>query len=280
MNSSPFDYCVLGHPVAHSRSPWIHTRFAELTGQQLVYDRLQVPLDAFAGTVQALRAQGLRGCNVTVPFKFEAWELAGTRSPRAELALACNTLVLSAEGIHGDNTDGAGLVHDITQHAGRALAGAELLLVGAGGAAAGVLGPLIEAGAARIVVANRTPAKAQALVDRHAALARRAGCQLAACGLDEVPGRFGIVVNASASSLAGAAVPVPASVLAEGALAVDMMYGPAAAPFLDWARAHGAEPRDGLGMLVEQAAESFALWRGQRPPSAQVLAELRALVDA
>lgn len=275
-----FDYCVMGNPVAHSRSPWIHARFAELTGQAMAYDRLHVALDGFGAAVQAFRARGGQGCNVTVPFKLEAAALATTHSDRARLAGACNTLKFTPEGIHGDNTDGAGLVQDITQHAGVALTGRTLLLIGAGGASAGVLGPLVEAGARRIMVANRTVAKAQALVERHAPLAVPRGCVLAACGLLDVPDRYDIVVNASASSLAGAAVPVPASVLADGALAVDMMYGPAAAPFLAWASAHGATARDGLGMLVEQAAESFALWRGVRPPSSQVLAELRAIVDA
>jgi shikimate dehydrogenase len=274
------DYCVMGNPVAHSRSPWIHARFAELTGQAMAYDRLHVALDGFTAAVQAFRASGGKGCNVTVPFKLEAAALADTHSDRARLAGACNTLKFTAGSIHGDNTDGAGLVQDITQHASVAIAGRTLLLIGAGGASAGVLGPLVEAGARRIVVANRTVGKAQALVERHAPLAVPRACALSACGLHEVPGQYDIVVNASASSLAGAAVPVPASVLADGALAVDMMYGPAAAPFLAWARAHGATARDGLGMLVEQAAESFALWRGVRPPSGQVLAELRAIVDA
>lgn len=279
MTSPSFDYCVMGHPVEHSRSPWIHARFAELTGQQLAYGRQLVPLDAFPQAVHDFVAAGGQGCNVTVPFKFEAFNLAATQSDRARLAQAANTLHVRPEGIHADNTDGAGLVNDITQHAGVAIAGQDLLLIGAGGASAGVLAPLIGAGARRIVVANRTPDKAQALVARHVTLAAAQGCELEACGLDGVTGRFGIVVNASASSLAGAQVPVPATVLAPGALAVDMMYGPAAAGFLAWASAHGATARDGLGMLVEQAAESFALWRGLRPRSAQVLAELRALVD-
>ncbi len=275
-----FDYCVMGNPVAHSRSPWIHTRFATLTRQTLVYDRLHVALDGFSEAVQSFRAAGGLGCNVTVPFKLEAFALAARHSERAALAGACNTLHFTRDGIAGDNTDGAGLVADITQHAGRAIAGQDLLLVGAGGASAGVLGPLIAAGARRLVVANRSTDKALALVERHAALAARHGCRLSGCGLDGVDGRFDIVVNGSASSLAGAAVPISADVLAPGALAVDMMYGPAAAPFLAWARAHGAAGRDGLGMLVEQAADSFALWRRVRPPSAQVLAELRAIVDA
>ncbi|HJS03948.1 MAG TPA: shikimate dehydrogenase [Variovorax sp.] len=275
-------YCVMGNPVEHSRSPWIHARFGELTGQVLDYGRRLVPRDGFEAAVAAFRAETsgtARGCNVTVPFKFEAAALAQHLSPRAMLARAVNTLRFDEDGIHGDNTDGAGLVADITQHAGVPLAGSELLLLGAGGAAAGVLGPLLEAGPRRVVVANRTLAKAIDLVRRHAALALQHGIDLEAHELQSVPGEFDVVVNGTASSLAGGEVPVAARVLKRGALAVDMMYGPAAAGFMDWAREHGAVPRDGLGMLVEQAAESFALWRGVRPPSGQVLAEMRAMVD-
>ncbi|MBL0390951.1 shikimate dehydrogenase [Ramlibacter monticola] len=273
---SPVDrYCVMGNPVEHSRSPWIHARFAALTGQPVEYGKRLVPLDGFAAALQAFRDQGGRGCNVTVPFKFEAASLAGRRSARAELAGACNTLRFDADGIYGDNTDGVGLVHDLQHNAGVALAGRELLLIGAGGAAAGVLGPLVEAKPRRIVVANRTVGKAQALVASHAELARAGGVEVSASGLDEVVGRFDVVVNGTASSLSGADVPVPASVLRPGALGYDMMYGPAAEGFLQWARAHGAIGRDGLGMLVEQAAEAFLVWRGVRPPSGEVLAELR-----
>ncbi|WP_399684685.1 shikimate dehydrogenase [Xenophilus sp.] len=281
-------YCVMGNPVEHSRSPWIHARFAELTGQPMDYGRRLVPLGGFAEAVAAFReeaaAQGGRagGCNVTVPFKFDAAALADRRSERAELAQAVNTLRFEADGsVYGDNTDGVGLVNDIERNAGRPLAGAELLLVGAGGAAAGVLGPLLHAGVRRLVVANRTRDKAVALVQRHAAPARAQGVVLEAQPLDGMSGlaRFDVLVNGTAASLAGDAVPVPAGVLREGALAVDMMYGPAAAGFLAWARAQGAEPRDGLGMLVEQAAESFTLWRGVAPPAAEVLAELRRIVD-
>jgi shikimate dehydrogenase len=275
-------YCVMGNPVEHSRSPWIHARFAELTGQTLDYGRRLVPLGGFDEAVAAFRADPAgtaRGCNVTVPFKFDAAALAQHLSPRAALARAVNLLSFKEDGIHGDNSDGAGLVNDITAHAGVALAGSELLLLGAGGAAAGVLGPLLEAGPRRVVVANRTLAKAIALVQRHAALALAHHVTLEAQELHAVPGNFDIVVNATASSLAGDEVPVAASVLKRGALAVDMMYGPAAAGFMNWARDSGAVPRDGLGMLVEQAAEAFALWRRVRPPAAQVLAELRAIVD-
>lgn len=280
-------YCVMGNPIEHSRSPWIHARFAELTGQSLRYERRLAPLDGFAASLSALRADKARGtprgCNVTVPFKFEAAALARHLTPRASLAQAINVLTFSDDGeqqIVGDNTDGIGLVNDITLNAGVALTGRDVLLIGAGGAAAGVLGPIIEAGAQRIVVANRTLAKAIALVQRHAPLALAHHCAIEAQALDSVTGGFDIVVNATASSLAGGGVPVAGTVLKSGALAIDLMYGAAAAGFMDWARAHGAVARDGLGMLVEQAAEAFESWRGVRPPAAQVLAELRALVDA
>lgn len=269
-------YCVMGHPVDHSKSPWIHARFAALTGEAMEYGRRLVPLDGFAAGVRAFQAEGGKGCNVTVPFKFEAASLAHRRSERAELAGACNTLRFDGDAILGDNTDGIGLVTDLQHNAGVALAGRDLLLIGAGGAAAGVLGPLLQARPRRIVVANRTLAKAQALVASHAPLAVASGVALQASGLDAIAGSFDVVVNATASSLAGDAVPVSPQVLRPGALAYDMMYGPAAEGFLAWARRHGAQGRDGLGMLVEQAAEAFRIWRGVRPPAAQVLAELRA----
>ena len=274
-------YCVMGNPIEHSRSPWIHSRFAELTGQTLRYERRLVPLGGFAETLMALQddpAGTLRGCNVTVPFKFDSAAACQHVTPRAALAQAVNVLSLRSDGLHGDNSDGIGLVHDITANAGVDLHGRDVLLIGAGGGAAGVLGPFIEAGARRIVVANRTLAKAITLVQRHAALALAHQCAIEAQELTAVDGSFDVVVNATASSLAGGGVPVAANVLKPGALAVDMMYGAAAAGFMDWARTHDAVPRDGLGMLVEQAAEAFEIWRGVRPPAAQVLAELRAIV--
>jgi shikimate dehydrogenase len=241
------------------------------------------PLDGFGAGARAFAAGGARGCNVTVPFKFEALQLAGRASARAQLAGAAN--VLGFDGADparwwADNSDGIGLVRDITRHAGVALAGTRLLLVGAGGAAAGVLGPLIEAGAAAVVLANRTAAKAEALVQSHRALARAHGTALASAALDAPGEAFDIVINASSSSLAGAAAPVPATVLRPGTLAVDLMYGAAAAPFMAWAIRHGAVPRDGLGMLVEQAAEAFCLWRGVLPDTAPVLAALREQLGA
>ena len=265
----------MGNPVEHSKSPWIHARFAALTGEPVEYGKRLIGLDEFPAAVRAFIAEGGKGCNITVPFKFQAASLVTERSARAALADACNILSFRDGRIAGDNTDGIGLVKDLEQNAGVQLAGREVLLLGAGGAAAGVLGPLIEARPARIVLANRTLAKAQSLVERHATLASARGVELQACGLDDVPGRFDVVINGTASSLSGTGVPVDAGVLKPGALAYDMMYGPAAQGFLQWAREHGAVGRDGLGMLVEQAAEAFLIWRGVRPPSGQVLAELR-----
>ena len=273
-------YCVMGHPVAHSRSPWIHQRFAALTDQALDYERQLVPLDGFAQAVQHFAQAGGRGCNVTVPFKHEAAQCADSCSPRVHLAGAANTLVLAQGRIHADNTDGLGLVADITRNAGVPLAGRDVLLVGAGGAGAGVLGPLLEQGPRSLVVANRTLARAQALVQSHSELAALQKTKLLALDLQGLEHDFDLIINATASSLEGAGVPVPAHVLRPGCLAYDMMYGPAAQGFLHWATQHGAQARDGLGMLVEQAAEAFALWRGVRPPAAQVLAELRALLQA
>ncbi len=289
-------YAVLGHPVAHSRSPAIHALFAQQTGQALHYGRLDCAPGQFSQRLQAFASgaatdddlaardvQGrARGCNVTVPYKFEALALAPRHTERAALAQAANTLRFDAPEAGGwlaDNTDGVGLVRDLQQHAHCALAGQRVLLVGAGGAAAGVLGPLLEAGPAQLVVVNRTAARATDLVARHAAWARRHGAELRAADIGAPGTAFDLVINASASSLQGATAPVPAAVLRAGSLAVDLMYGAAAAPFLAWAQAHGARGRDGLGMLVEQAAEAFALWRGVCPDTTPVLAALRAQVD-
>ena len=285
-------YAVAGNPVEHSQSPFIHAEFAKATGQALSYGRLLCPPDGFVQTVTAFAAspgalgdEPARGCNVTVPFKFEAFQLAQRHTERALLAQAANTLRFDAQGWLADNTDGCGLVRDIEHTAAVSLQGKRLLLIGAGGAAAGVLGPLLGAGVAQLVVANRTLDKAQALVARHLAAAAGAGNSQLQAGLQALPlsacgEGFDVVINASASSLHGAAIPVHAHTLRRGALAVDLMYGPAAKPFLQWAADHGAVPRDGLGMLVEQAAESFHLWRGVRPATAPVLAALRQRMAA
>jgi shikimate dehydrogenase len=271
-------YAVAGNPVEHSQSPFIHARFAQATGEAMHYGRLLCLADNFAETLQRFAAEGGRGCNITVPFKFDAFRLAPRHSARAALAQAANCLRFDDAGWFADNTDGAGLVGDLT-NAGVPLHRARVLLIGAGGAAAGVMGPLIEAGVAQLTVANRTPAKAAGLVRRHAELAARCGADVRAAALDDAGHGHDLVVNATASSLAGASIPVDARVLRPGGMALDMMYGPAAQGFVDWAHAHGAAGRDGLGMLVEQAAHAFELWRGVRPDTAPVLTALRQRVS-
>jgi shikimate dehydrogenase len=259
-------YAVIGHPVAHSRSPWIHARFAEATGQALEYGRIEATPERFALAVEAFRRSGGRGLNVTLPHKEAAYRLCRSRSARAEAAGAVNTLVLG-EPLSGDNTDGAGLVRDIEANAGYRLRGRSALLLGAGGAARGVAGALLEAGVARLTIANRTVEKARALAARFPGSA--------ACGFAELAGeRFELVINATSAGLQDAALPLPAGLFAAGALAYEMVYG-RDTPFLAAARAAGAQARDGLGMLVEQAAESFLVWRGVRPQTRAVLEELR-----
>ncbi len=277
MSTPPGRYAVVGHPVAHSQSPFIHAAFAAQTGEPVRYDRLLCPLDGFAAAVREFAASGANGCNVTMPFKFEAFELVAEATPRARVAAACNTLRFDAGGWLGDNTDGAGLVRDIERNAGVDLRDARVLLIGAGGGAAGALGALMASGAREVVVANRSVDKAHALVDRHLQVVGDAAtAHVVAAPLDRCGSAFDVVVNATATSVAGAPVPVAAGVLRRGSLALDMMYGPAASPFIAWAGDHGATGRDGLGMLVEQAAEAFLLWRGVEPETAPVLRDLRA----
>jgi len=271
-------YVVAGNPVEHSQSPFIHTEFARQTGQAMEYGRVLWPLGSFAESVRALAESGAKGCNITVPFKFDAFHAGQRLTERATLAQAANVLRFDAEGWLADNTDGVGLVNDIERNAKLTLQDKRVLLIGAGGAASGALGPLLAARPRAVVVANRTLDKARALVERHVRVAANT-TELRASTLDACGTGFDVVLNASASSLQGAAVPVSPAVLAPGALALDMMYGAAARPFLDWAAAHGANGRDGLGMLVEQAAAAFELWRGVRPDTAPVLAALRARMD-
>ena len=277
--AAPERYAVLGNPVAHSRSPFIHALFARQTGEPIEYGRVLCPLDGFEACVRQFAASTeagkgpARGCNVTVPFKLHSAALARQVSARAALAQAANVLRFDEDGWFADNTDGIGLVRDIQTHAGFAIAGARVLLIGAGGAAAGVLGPLIEAHPREVMVANRTRERAAALVRRHRAVGT--GLSLRERPLDDCGGPFDLVINSTSSSMQGLATPVDGSVLQAGTLAIDLMYGPAAAPFIEWARAHGAQARDGLGMLVEQAAEAFSLWRGVRPDTLHVLRALR-----
>jgi len=271
-------YCVMGNPIEHSKSPWIHARFAALTGQMLHYDKRLVAAGGFAAEVHAFFSAGGHGCNVTVPFKFEAAALAAQASERAALAAAANMLTLRDGVILGDNTDGAGLVNDIQCNAGIDLSGRHLLLIGAGGAAAGVLGPLLLTRPASVTIAARVRHKADVLAQRHQTLVAQP-TELVTQSLSDLKGAFDVIINATSSSLTGGGVPVPGTVLKPHALAYDMMYGSAAQGFLQWALEHGAMARDGLGMLVEQAAEAFLIWRGVRPPSRQVLDELRVLTS-
>lgn len=272
-------YYVIGHPIAHSKSPQIHTRFAELTGQAMRYDRLLVEPGTFKRTIAQLMDSGVRGVNVTVPFKLEAFELADEASPRAQLALAANTLKFEGGRILADNTDGLGLVRDIEVHAPQPLRGLDLLLLGGGGAAAGALGPLLLAGPRRVVLANRTQERAQAIAQRHrqhpSLQQALQHTELLVRPLDAQLPAADVVINATSSSLSGAGVLISPQALKPGALVYDMMYGPAAQGFAQWARAHGARAQDGLGMLIEQAAESFFIWRGVRPPSQVLLEDMR-----
>ncbi|MFL9709490.1 shikimate dehydrogenase [Methylobacillus sp. Pita1] len=265
-------YAVIGHPVEHSKSPLIHVAFAQQTGQQIEYGKVQAPLDGFVATVAGLQAQGYCGANVTVPFKFEAYSLATELSERARDAGAVNTLSFKNGGIHGDNTDGAGLVRDILQNLEFSLAGKRVLLLGAGGAAEGVLGPLLQASPALLCIANRSVEKAEAM----AARARPVDAELDACSFDALAGKaFDVVINATSSGLSNERLPLPSGLFAADALAYDMMYG-RETPFMQYAREEGVQKiADGLGMLVEQAAEAFYVWRQIRPDTASVIAALR-----
>lgn len=273
--SQPNRYAVLGHPVKHSKSPWIHQQFAAQTGHTLSYEAIELPVDGLAQGLQALRDAGLQGCNVTVPFKHQAFDLASDPTPRARLAQACNTLWFDGERVYADNTDGQGLMCDLAPHLPGPWPTLRVLLLGAGGAGAGVLGPLLEQSPREVQLINRTESRAHELCQRHAALAQRMGVVLHAAPLAGHGAAFDVMINASASSLSGAASPLDARALRGGSLAVDLMYGAAAEPFLQWAQQHQAQPRDGLGMLVEQAALSYALWHGVAPAVAPVLQQLR-----
>lgn len=266
-------YCVFGNPIAHSKSPAIHARFAAIAAQDMSYEALLAPLDGFAVTVREFVAAGGRGANVTVPFKEEAFRLCGKRSVRAERAGAVNTLVFDGAEIFGDNTDGAGLVSDITGNLGIGLRGKRVLLLGAGGAARGVVEPLLAQQPASLFIANRSADKALALAASFSDIVAVDAGNLAKI----VGNSFDVVINATSASLSGETLPLPDGIFAPGSLAYDMMYGKGEMPFMRQARAQGASQcADGLGMLVEQAAEAFALWRGVRPETATVLGDLRA----
>ncbi|MBK8455284.1 MAG: shikimate dehydrogenase [Thiofilum sp.] len=264
-------YAVIGNPVQHSKSPQIHTLFAQQTAQALQYDKLLAPFDAFTATVQSFRAAGGKGCNVTVPFKQEAWTLATERSAYAERAGAVNTLSFHADGsIWGANTDGIGLVRDLMQNQGLVLKQKRILILGAGGAVRGVLQPLLEQQPAELVIANRTVSKAHELAQAFADLG-----QVSGCSFEAVIGRFDVIINGTSASLQGELPPIPTTCINAETFCYDMMYSAKPTVFMQWAAEQGAnQVVDGLGMLVEQAAEAFYIWRGVRPETQPVLQQL------
>lgn len=266
-------YAVIGNPIAHSKSPRIHAAFARQTGQDISYEAILGPLDAFRETVLAFRAAGGKGMNVTVPFKIEALHLADHLTPRARQAQAVNTLRFDTTGILGDNTDGIGLVNDIEQRLAFPITGKRVLLIGAGGASRGAMLPLLEAGPTELSIVNRTRSKAEELKQQFAAHPH-----IAALGFADLPGRsFDLVINATSAALTGGpSFDLPAGLFSDGALAYDMMYGNNETAFQQAARQCGAsQTADGLGMLVGQAAEAFYLWRAVRPDTTPVLTALR-----
>lgn len=268
-------YAVIGNPVAHSQSPQIHAEFARQTGQDLVYERLLAPLDEFRMTAERFFREGGKGLNITVPFKHEAWSMVKNHAGVVLDAGAVNTIKRVDGGLIGHNTDGIGLVSDLEQNLAFPLAGKRILLMGAGGATRGVMGPLLQKRPSMMVVANRTPAKATSLVSHFQKFRDFTSGGISASPYPDLAGTpFDLVINATSAGLSGEMPPLPAGVFAPGALAYDMVYG-RDTPFLAFARQHGARAVDGLGMLVEQAAESFYIWRGVRPQTAPVIAQLR-----
>jgi shikimate dehydrogenase len=265
-------YAVIGHPIAHSLSPAIHAAFALGTDQPMTYERLLAPLDGFRAVVESFRVSGARGANITLPFKLEAYEYANERTERAHQAGAVNTLTFDGSCILGDNTDGVGLCRDIVDNLKAQIAGARILLVGAGGAARGVIGPILLARPQRVVIANRTFSKGDDLAKRFSGLG-----PVTAASLDNLTAqRFDILINATSASLDGQLPSVPATCFPPGAIAYDMVYSKGETPFMALAASAGARTADGLGMLVEQAAEAFFVWRAVRPATAGVIAQLRA----
>ena len=266
------DYAVMGNPIAHSKSPSIHTLFAEQTQQSILYTAIHVDIEGFKQAVGNFAAAGGKGLNITVPFKQEAWALVTERSERAERAGAVNTIKIEDDKLFGDNTDGVGLVNDLTVNHSIELTGKNILLMGAGGAARGVLIPLLKQNPASIFVANRTPDKAKDLADDFSDAGNiRGGGYEAIADM-----KFDVVINATAASLQGELPPLPDTLLNDNASCYDMMYAAKPTPFMQWATEHNAiKVLDGLGMLVEQAAESFLIWRGVKPETQQVIDKLR-----
>lgn len=266
-------YAVMGNPIAHSKSPLIHRLFAEQTGQKLCYEALLVGLDNFAQAVAAFLIKGGKGLNVTVPFKQEAWKIADELSGRAQRAGAVNTLAMGDQGaLYGDNTDGAGLVRDLTRNLGIVVQGKRLLILGAGGAARGVLAPLLEQQPTAVHIANRTAERAAELAATFGDLG-----ELSAGGLGDIPKqRYELIINATATGLQDKVPTLPTGIIHADSCCYDLMYAAEPTAFMRYAIAQGSQCSfDGLGMLVEQAAESFRLWRGVNPDTAPVITALR-----
>lgn len=266
-------YAVIGNPIHHSKSPLIHAEFAKQTGENIEYTAIEVPLDGLQSSLQQLRdVLKLKGFNVTVPFKEQIWAMSNQKSARAELAGAVNTVVFNDDGtLFGDNTDGVGLCRDLTVNHQVELADKRILLLGAGGASRGVIAPLLEYQPANLFIANRTAEKASQLAELFVQLGNIRGG-----GFDDIEGEFDVVINATAASLQGEVPPLPDNVLTNNACCYDMMYSDSDTAFIQWAKAHSATKTiDGLGMLVEQAAEAFYIWRGVHPQTTTVLSLLR-----
>ena len=275
-NRPPDAYAVVGNPVGHSQSPFIHTCFAEQTGQHMVYEAMCVDEGGFPQALGNFIASGGKGFNVTIPFKQDAWQAVDELSDRARRAGAVNTILVCADGgAFGDNTDGVGLVRDLGINQGLRLDGARILLLGAGGAARGVVGPLLDCGPGALVIANRNVERAETLAAAFQAAA--GGDRIVDCGLSELRGpAFDLIINATAARLQGAALSRGEGLVSLAAVAYAMMYGREPTPFMSWANTQGAAATsDGLGMLVEQAAESFLIWRGVRPETGPVIASVR-----
>ncbi|MGR5237356.1 shikimate dehydrogenase [Vibrio alfacsensis] len=264
-------YAVFGNPIGHSKSPFIHTLFARQTNQPLVYTAESAPVDGFIEAAKAFFAKGGKGCNVTLPFKEEAYRFASRLTERAELAGAVNTLKKLDDGeIIGDNTDGEGLVQDLLQHQVM-LEGARILIIGAGGAARGVIKPLLDQKPASLTITNRTFAKAQELAELFVSHGPTVAKEM-----NTISEAYDVVINSTSASLSAELPAISSSIFATNSTSYDMMYGKGETCFNQWAREHGAvHAYDGLGMLVGQAAESFMLWRGLRPGAKQILRELR-----
>lgn len=268
-------YAVIGNPVAHSQSPQIHAEFARQTGQDMTYDRLLAPLDGFAATARQFFSEGGQGLNVTVPFKHEAWKLVDRHDNSARDADAVNTIKLEGGKLVGYNTDGSGLVADLEKNLSFPIAGKRVLLMGAGGATYGVMHPVLEKHPDLLVVANRTLAKAISLVKHFQKFGQFALRGISASPYSDLVGtQFDLLINATSAGLSGEMPPLPEPLFAPDALAYDMVYG-RDTPFLQFARKNGARTADGLGMLVEQAAASFFIWRGVRPQTAPVIGMIR-----